>query len=98
MIFRILMVLALAVSSYYAFGKKTDQQHKNRISILTGSAPEGILRMSQQGDTIRVDERTKGFVGLQYMRDVSIKEDESLHILIQGQSNRTWGVGVGIGF
>lgn len=70
------------------------KQFKNRVSLIGSYGSLGNIK--EENNTARTEQ---GLVlGIQLMRDIKTEEDYSLHILIQGQTNKTFSGGFGIGF
>jgi len=71
---------------------------KNRISVLAGFGALGNLKENDNA-FLRGFETEQGLVmGLQYQRDLRIREDYSLHGGVQVQTNKTLSIMGGVGF
>lgn len=78
--------------------KRVEVSKKNRISLLAGVGPKGNLRETEENGN-RVTRTENGPVfALEYQRDILNGKDASMHLLIQGQTNRTLLLGIGAGF
>lgn len=75
------------------------EYNKNRVSVIAGYGALGTLTHSQDqngNDKIVSDQ---GLVmGLQYERDVYNSRSVGVHLLIQGQTNKTFSGGIGLSF
>lgn len=71
---------------------------KNHVSLIGGYGPLGNLTLNRISDGYEAKTEYNAVMGAQYMREVYQGQSTSLDLLIQAQTNRTFSVGVGIGF
>lgn len=72
--------------------------HKNRLSIILGHGPNGNMDCDAIDRDLRCRTEDELNLGLQYMRDFKTRENYSIHGLIQGNTNKSMGLGIGVGF
>lgn len=72
----------------------TNEPKKNRVAVLGGHGAQGGLKSSQSGSTVEVESKTGAVGGLQYQRMLN----DTLSIGVQGQTNKTGSLLIGIDF
>lgn len=72
---------------------------KNRVSVLAGYGALGTLTHQKDANGNSVITSDQGLVmGLQYGRDIYNSRSVGVHLLIQGQTNKTFSGGLGLSF
>jgi hypothetical protein len=87
---RIVTKLETKVSSFC----RQTLDNKNRISLLGGHGPNGRVEKTVSTDQVEVETRNGIVGGLQYQRSLN----EKLSIGVQGQTNRTGSLMIGLDF
>lgn len=72
--------------------------HKNRVSLMATYGPTGNLDCNQNSNLVSCNTDNELNLGIQLMRDLKTRDNYSVHGLIQGQTNKTIGIGLGVGF
>lgn len=72
--------------------------HRNRVSVLAGRGPMGNIKESGAGTSRKFETEQDLVLGLQYLRDEDVDEDGSWHWGIQGQTNKTFLIMLGVGY
>lgn len=71
--------------------KKVDITRKNRLSLLLLNGPSNDVSVNTNTTGTTIRHKDKNAAGLQYMRDLG-----RFNLLIQGDSNKSVGLGLGV--
>jgi len=74
--------------------KLCKDSQKNRVSLVAGKGPKGSLQTDRSGNKLTVEEQIGAVGGLQYQR----KLNERISVGIQGQTNETGSLLLGLDF
>lgn len=74
------------------------KQFRNRVNLIVGYGARGTLMETREPGYVGYRTENGGVAGLQYLRDVSVREDYAWTIGVQAQTNRTFSVMGGVGF
>lgn len=75
------------------------KRRKNHLAIVAGIGPKGNINAEQDvTGAISYEANNGAVVGLQYLREIKSYDKMSIDGALQIQSNRTFLIGVGVGF